>query len=161
MCSSDLFFIEAGTIHAIGKDIVIAEIQQNSNVTYRVYDYGRIGADGKKRDLHIEKALAVTNCNPKIKSDSFEPHLGACKYFIVDKLILDGKFMQKISGRVDEDSFLHILVIDGKGSIKNGEEVFFQKGDSILLTAATGDFEISGCCEALLTTIPYGGTQNG
>ena len=69
--------------------------------------------------------------------------------------------MQKISGRVDEDSFLHILVIDGKGSIKNGEEVFFQKGDSILLTAATGDFEISGCCEALLTTIPYGGTQNG
>ncbi len=51
----DVFFIEAGTIHAIGKGIVIAEIQQNSNVTYRVYDYGRTGPDGKQRDLHIEK----------------------------------------------------------------------------------------------------------
>ena len=54
----DVLFIESGTIHAIGKDILIAEIQQNSNVTYRVYDYGRVGRDGKKRDLHIEKALA-------------------------------------------------------------------------------------------------------
>ena len=57
----DVLFIESGTIHAIGKDILIAEIQQNSNVTYRVYDYGRVGKDGKKRDLHIEKAIAVTN----------------------------------------------------------------------------------------------------
>ena len=56
----DVLFIESGTIHAIGADILIAEIQQNSNVTYRVYDYGRVGKDGKKRDLHIEKALAVT-----------------------------------------------------------------------------------------------------
>ena len=52
----DVLFIESGTIHAIGADILIAEIQQNSNVTYRVYDYGRVGKDGKKRDLHIEKA---------------------------------------------------------------------------------------------------------
>ena len=57
----DVLFIESGTIHAIGAGILIAEIQQNSNVTYRVYDYGRVGKDGKKRDLHIEKALAVTN----------------------------------------------------------------------------------------------------
>lgn len=57
----DVFFIEAGTIHAIGKGLIIAEIQQNSNVTYRVYDYGRVGKDGKKRELHIEKALDVTN----------------------------------------------------------------------------------------------------
>lgn len=62
----DVLFIEAGTIHAIGKDILIAEIQQNSNITYRVYDYGRTGKDGKKRDLHIEKALAVTNRVPII-----------------------------------------------------------------------------------------------
>lgn len=151
----DVFFIEAGTIHAIGKDIVIAEIQQNSNVTYRVYDYGRVGVDGKQRDLHIEKALAVTNRNPKVRSDSFEPHLGSCKYFTVDKLVLDGKFMQKMSGKVDEDSFLHLLVIDGKGTITNSEEVAFEKGDSILLTASTGGFDICGSCEALLTTIPY------
>jgi len=60
----DVLFIEPGTIHAIGQNILIAEIQQNSNVTYRVYDYGRVGKDGKKRDLHIEKALAVTNRVP-------------------------------------------------------------------------------------------------
>ena len=151
----DVFFIEAGTIHAIGKDIVIAEIQQNSNVTYRVYDYGRVGLDGKKRDLHIEKALAVTNRDPKVRVESFEPHLGTCKYFTVDKMILDGRFMQKMTGKVDGDSFLHILILEGYGSIVSDGETKFSKGDSILLTAATGEFEISGCCEALLTTIPY------
>ena len=151
----DVFFIEAGTIHAIGKDIVIAEIQQNSNVTYRVYDYGRVGLDGKKRDLHIEKALAVTNRDPKVRAESFEPHLGTCKYFTVDKMILDGRFMQKMTGKVDGDSFLHILILEGYGSIVSDGETKFSKGDSILLTAATGEFEISGCCEALLTTIPY------
>lgn len=152
----DAFFIEAGTIHAIGKNIVIAEIQQNSNVTYRVYDYGRVGADGKARDLHIEKALEVTDRSPKINRASYEPHLGACKYFTVDKLVLDGKFMEAVNGEVDEESFLHILIIDGEGEIQNGETVHFQKGDSLLLTASTGKFKVSGKCEALLTTIPYG-----
>ena len=56
----DLFFIEAGTVHAIGKGTLIAEIQQNSNSTYRVYDYGRLGKDGKPRELHIDKAVDVT-----------------------------------------------------------------------------------------------------
>lgn len=151
----DAFFIEAGTIHAIGKNIVIAEIQQNSNVTYRVYDYGRVDAEGKTRDLHIEKALEVTDRNPKINRASYEPHLGTCKYFTVDKLVLDGKFMETMKGKVDEESFLHILVVEGEGSIVNGKSVTFQKGDSLLLTASTGEFQISGKCEALLTTIPY------
>ena len=61
-----MFFIESGTLHAIGKGILIAEIQQNSNTTYRVYDYGRVGKDGKPRELHIEKAIDVTElCPPK------------------------------------------------------------------------------------------------
>jgi len=151
----DAFFIEAGTIHAIGKGIVIAEIQQNSNLTYRVYDYGRVGADGKKRDLHIEKALEVTDREPKICQKSFEPHLGECNYFTVDKLTLDGRFMKKMEGFVDESSFLHILVLNGKGTITKEQTVSFEKGDSILITASTGEYEISGECEALLTTIPY------
>lgn len=155
----DVFFIEAGTVHAIGKGIVIAEIQQNSNVTYRVYDYGRVGADGKKRDLHIEKALEVVNRNPKIRSESFDPHLGRCRYFSVDKLVLDGKMLQKVEGVVDEASFLHLLILEGSGMICNGECVKFQKGDSILLTASTGKFEIQGTCEALLTTIPHDSRQ--
>ena len=77
----DVLFIESGTLHAIGKGILIAEIQQNSNVTYRVYDYGRVGKDGKKRDLHIEKALAVTSRVPIIRSGSEYPHVADCDYF--------------------------------------------------------------------------------
>ena len=71
----DLFFIEAGTLHAIGKGILLAEIQQNSNTTYRVYDYGRLGADGKPRDLHVEKAIDVTNCTPPTRSTNPEGEL--------------------------------------------------------------------------------------
>lgn len=150
----DVFFIEAGTLHAIGKGIVIAEIQQNSNVTYRIYDYGRKGADGKKRDLHIEKALAVTNRSPKVCTDGFEPHLGSCKYFTVDKLTLDGRVMKEMSGEVDGSTFVHMLVVEGYGVIQNGEEVPFTKGDSLLITASTGRFRVKGNCQALITTIP-------
>ncbi len=66
-----MFFIESGTIHAIGEGIVICEIQQNSNTTYRVYDFGRVGKDGKPRELHIEKANDVSNLTP-LESD-FKP----------------------------------------------------------------------------------------
>lgn len=83
----DTFFIAAGTIHAIGKGIVIAEIQQNSNVTYRVYDYGRIGADGKPRDLHVDKALDVAHLEPPHMDYSFGGHLAqvwAAALFLAD-----------------------------------------------------------------------------
>ena len=79
----DVFFIPAGTLHAICKGIVIAEIQQNSNVTYRVYDYGRLGADGKPRQLHVAQALEVTRCVPPQPQD-FGGHLAACEYFTAD-----------------------------------------------------------------------------
>ena len=132
---SDVFFIEAGTIHAIGKGLIIAEIQQNSNVTYRVYDYGRVGKDGKKRELHIEKAVAVTNCAPAKKDDSHYPHIADCDYFTVDKLNLDGTTFNKLEGTVSEKSFLSILVLDGEGEItSNGERVSYKKGDSIMKT---------------------------
>ncbi len=148
------FFIEAGTIHAIGKGLIIAEIQQNSNVTYRVYDYGRVGKDGKKRELHIEKAVAVTNCAPAKKDDSHYPHIADCDYFTVDKLNLDGTTFNKLEGTVSEKSFLSILVLDGEGTItSNGESVSYKKGDSIFLTAGSGEYSIEGVCDALLTTI--------
>lgn len=63
----DVFFIEAGTLHAIGKGILIAEVQQNSNTTYRVSDYGRLGADGKPRELHIKQAVDVTKTEKPTK----------------------------------------------------------------------------------------------
>ncbi len=150
----DALFIESGTLHAIGKGILIAEIQQNSNVTYRIYDYGRVGKDGKKRDLHIEKALAVTNRMPIIKSGSQYPHIADCDYFTVDKLNLDGRLTYRTQGHVDETSFLSILILDGEGSIRcDAEIVDFCKGDSIFLPADSGDWLIEGCCDALLTTI--------
>ncbi|MFR3345572.1 MAG: class I mannose-6-phosphate isomerase [Anaerobutyricum sp.] len=125
----DVFFIEAGTIHAIGKGLIIAEIQQNSNVTYRVYDYGRVGKDGKKRELHIEKALDVTNRAPAKKDGQpLSTYIADCDYFTVDKLNLDGKTFNKMEGTVSEKSFLSILVLDGEGEItSNGERVSYKK----------------------------------
>lgn len=150
----DILFIESGTLHAIGKGILVAEIQQNSNVTYRIYDYGRVGADGKKRDLHIEKALDVTNRIPIVKSGENYPHVADCDYFTVDKLNLDGKLTYRTQGTVDEKSFLSILILDGKGSIScKGENLEYKKGDSFFLSANSGDWQIEGTCDALLTTI--------
>lgn len=150
----DVLFIEPGTIHAIGKGCVIAEIQQNSNVTYRVYDYGRKGKDGKERDLHIEKALQVTNLVPIRRSKTFEPHLAECEYFTVDKLVLDGRIMKKMSGTLDKSTFVSVLAVSGEGLVRSGDEtVAFQKGDSVFLTADTGNYEIEGKCEALITTL--------
>ena len=150
----DVIFIEAGTIHGIGKGCTIAEIQQNSNVTYRVYDYGRKDKDGKERDLHIEKALQVTKRVPILRQKSFSPHIASCKYFTVDKLVLDGKLMQRMSGNVDKETFVNILVLEGEGQVRAGEEsIAFRKGDSILITANTGAYEVEGICEELMTTV--------
>ncbi|MBR3345982.1 MAG: ROK family protein, partial [Solobacterium sp.] len=150
----DTLFIESGTLHAIGKGLLIAEIQQNSNVTYRVYDYGRVGKDGKLRDLHIEKALAVTNRVPIVQKGESYPHIADCDYFTVDKLDLDGRLLYRMQGNVGKESFLSILILDGSGTISNqGEKIAYQKGDSIFLPAGSGDFTIEGTCDALLTTI--------
>lgn len=149
----DVFFIESGTIHAIGAGILIAEIQQNSNVTYRVYDYGRKDKNGNQRELHTGKALEVTELD-KVRNLSFSPDIAVCDYFKVDKVYLDGENMNRIAGVVTSKSFLSILIIDGEGTITNGlEKVDFKKGDSLFMTAASGGYEINGACEALLTSV--------
>lgn len=150
----DVLFIEPGTIHAIGKGNLIAEIQQNSNVTYRVYDYGRKGPDGRERDLHIEKALQVTNRIPIMRRKSFEPHIVSCDYFKVDKIVLDGQLMKRMFGEIDNSSFASLLVLDGRGEVRSGmERMAVKKGDSIFITANTGEYEMEGNFEALLTTV--------
>ncbi len=150
----DAFLIESGTIHAIGKGCLIAEIQQNSNVTYRVYDYGRKGKDGRKRDLHIEKALAVTTRVPVIKNGEGYPHLADCDYFTVDKLNLDGELTYRMQGTVTDSSFLNVMILDGEGTLTNKQEkVPYRKGDSLFLPAGSGDWQIEGRCDALMTTI--------
>ena len=146
----EMYFIESGTIHAIGRDVLIAEIQQNSNVTYRVYDFGRVGADGKPRDLHIEKAKNVTNLMPMKERKEFGPHLADCDYFTVDRLLTDGIY----EGKTDGTTFHSLLVLAGEGSLTAaGENVSFRKGDSLFVSADNGAYKIEGNMEALLTTV--------
>lgn len=153
----DVFYIEAGTIHAIGENILIAEIQENSNVTYRVYDYGRIGKDGKKRELHVGKALEVTSLAPAGSKPSMEPHVADGPYFTVDKLNLDGRLFSKQEGRVAGDSFASVLFLEGEGKICCGGEILdYQKGDSFFIPAGAGDYWVEGSCQALVTTIGSG-----
>ena len=150
----DVLFIEAGTIHAIGKGIVIAEIQQNSNVTYRVYDFGRVGKDGKKRELHIDKAVEVTNRVLISRKNTCYPHIASCDYFTVDCLNMDGKLMSSMKGSVGEESFASILIMEGEGTIScGGETIPYRKGDSFFMSAGSGEYEISGECEVLITTV--------
>jgi len=151
----DVFFIEAGTLHAIGKGILIAEIQQNSNTTYRVYDYGRVGKDGKPRELHIEKAkdvtcLAPAKQYPDTPVEQFDGYtsklLAKCEYFTT--YALDIETSAELTA--DETSFNSLLFLEGEGTVG---DVAFRKGDSIFITAGTGDYTVKGKCKAVLTKI--------
>ena len=143
----DCFFIPSGTLHAICKGIVIAEIQQNSNVTYRVYDYGRVGADGRPRALHVDKALEVTD-RAASAPQNFDCHLAQCRYFTVD--LLNGP----CSGTADSNSFVSLLAVDGAGYLVcGGETVPFRKGESAFLPANSGDYQCKGSLVVLRTTV--------
>lgn len=144
----DVFYIPAGMVHAICKGIVIAEIQQNSNVTYRVYDYGRTGANGAPRQLHIEQAIQVSKLEPPRTGYNFGGHLVRCAYFTVDK------YISPCCIDTDEESFSSLLVIDGAGTIVCGdEEISARKGDSIFISAASGKSKVNGEISVLCTRI--------
>lgn len=148
----DTFFIEAGTIHAICKGIVIAEIQQNSNVTYRVFDYNRVGTDGKPRQLHVSKALDVTRTVPPRTDYDFDSHLGCCNSFVTDLLQLSGN---EVTASTDGSTFHSLLAVKGSGSVScSGETVSFEQGDSIFLPADCGSYRVSGQCTVVRTTVP-------
>ncbi len=153
----DLFFIEAGTLHAIGSGILLAEIQQNSNTTYRVYDYGRLGADGKPRELHIKKAIDVTSCTPPTRDTNPEGELvnedghstqllTKCDLFNVTKVTVNDKFVDI----ADNKSFISILVTDGCGSI---DGINIKKGDSLFIPANYGEYTVSGKTELIITRV--------
>ncbi len=145
----DVFFIPSGTIHAICKGIVLAEVQQNSNVTYRVYDYGRLGSDGKPRQLHIKQALAVTKTAPVDRSAfHFEGHLAKCRYFTMDLL------SAPYTGTVDDTSFAALLAVEGSGQIRCGDQTLsLEKGNCVFLPAGSNDFAIKGDLRLLCTTV--------
>ncbi|MDL2215723.1 ROK family protein [Ruminococcaceae bacterium OttesenSCG-928-N02] len=147
----DVFFIEPGIVHAVGAGITLAEVQQSSNVAYRMFDYGRTGHDGRARPLHIEKAMDVINLTPPPKERNFGPHLCQCPAFTVDKITVRGDVFTAYASGV---SFHHLLVLTGTGTLHGaGEELTFKKGDSIFVEAGSGTFTITGECDVLQTQL--------
>ncbi len=158
--AGETYFIPAGMLHAIGAGILIAEIQQNSDLTYRVYDFDRVGADGKKRELHVDKALAVTR--PYDESEINEQRfargkacdtgelLASSKYFKVRRLTQSGTAKLCAS----DDSFVSLLCTDGEGSIfADGVSYKITKGDSYFIPAGMGDFIIDGKLTVIISEV--------
>lgn len=144
----DVFWIEPGTIHAIGAGILIAEVQQSSDVTYRVYDYGRIDADGKARQLHVKEACEVVSLKPSVLPDCLEGHLAKCPFFTVDLLRVQSECMLE----VDANSFHSLLVLEGQLIVSWGDgSIHVRKGDSLLVEAGTGKVKLHGVGELLHT----------
>ncbi len=155
----DTFFIPAGTLHAICGGLLIAEIQQSSNTTYRVYDYNRRDKDGKLRPLHVEKAVDVTNLHPVTESGYVPPVtkdgntvtvLASCPYFETVKYEIASCAQMAARG-----AFELLVFTEGNGSIAyDGGEEAFRSGDSFFIPATLGDYTIHGACDVLRTYIP-------
>lgn len=150
----ETYFIPSGMVHAICKGILIAEIQQNSNITYRVYDYNRVGADGKLRELHVEDALAVIG---KIEDPSAvcaqtdeEKHIIAkCDYFTVYH-----HAYQAFAMNASADSFIHLLCLDGKAVIAHKDGTMtIAKGESVFVPAGFGGIAVSGGADIVASTL--------
>lgn len=140
----DCYFIPSGTIHAIGKGVTLIEIQQNSNLTYRLYDYNRLGKDGKPRPLHIEKALKVIDYHPYEKRQKEGHLLGQCEYF--ETYAYEVKEMNALK---EDDSFCSITFLDGEGTI-NG--LPYHTFDSFFISAKE-EVKIIGTGHYVLTKV--------
>lgn len=156
----DVFFVPSGTVHGIGAGILIVEIQESSNVTYRVYDYDRIDKNGKKRELHFDKAVQVMNMDivPDVshKPRMVKYYLGCsrellcrCKYFETERIQVTKGF----SCSVLYSSFQVIMCLSGYGDIETAnaeiKPMRFQKGEPMLLPAGMGRCYILGETEVL------------
>ncbi len=144
----DVFFIPAGCVHAIGSGILIAEIQQSSNVTYRVYDYMRRGKDGKLRELHIDKALdVIVDYTPeeiekiRYSKGKTDTALANCDYFKVDRYLVDGSLTVALG-----EGFAHILCLEGTGTV-DGVEI--SKGESIFIPKEFSSVTVEGKLEII------------
>ena len=147
----DVFFITPGTIHAICGGICICEVQQNSNITYRVYDYNRRDKGGNTRELHIDKAADIALLKPSPEYPRLKGNnLAKCEYFTVKKIECDG--IENV--KTDIKSFYSIIVIDGGGMLKmNGKDFTLKKGDSVFIPAQEGVFKLCGKLDVILTHI--------
>ncbi|MCA0971543.1 mannose-6-phosphate isomerase, class I [Halobacillus litoralis] len=145
----DFFYVPSGTIHAIGAGIQILETQQSSDITYRVYDYDRVGNDGKKRELHLEKSIEVTNIpheDPAVdRKHTLEAGLKKEtlieeSYFSVYHWTLDGT-----SKELNAATYQLMSVLEGEGTLETGGETYtFQKGDHFIIPATMDSFTLKG-----------------
>lgn len=146
----DTYYIPAGTIHAIGAGVTLAEIQENSNLTYRVYDYGRVGADGKPRALHIGKALEVTRTCPVVLETPGQKGnvLVSCEKFRVERV------SAPYSGRTGGEGFRFLLCVGGECVFRCGEVSFgVGKGGNVFVPSdCEEEFGLEGVGEFLVTS---------
>lgn len=159
---NDVFFIEAGTVHAIGAGALIAEIQEASNLTYRLYDYNRVDKNGQKRELHIDKALDVVDLKSggsprqpmrvlQFKRGCASEILCRCKYFQVERMLINTESCRAMTDfQTDSTSFQVLLCVDGCGSLF-GEDVLinFFKGDCIFIPADSIPLKLHGKAQVL------------
>ncbi len=159
----DIINIPSGLVHAIGKGIVLAEIQQNSNTTYRVYDFDRVDKNGAKRPLHIEKALEVIDFDTgkrkekykgldiELKQNSYKKHMTANGFFSTELYHVDGS----IDESADGSKFCIYTVIKGEGRIVyDGGCMGIASGESLLIPAVMGSYKIEGRLEAVKAYVP-------
>lgn len=164
---NDLFYVKAGTIHAIGAGALIAEIQQNSDLTYRLYDYNRADPSGSKRTLHIEKALEVadlTGCTAprqplrvlNYRQGCASEFLCRCKYFEVHRLLVNTENCRTlVPYQSDNMSFRVLLCINGCGDllIMNGNTIQIFKGDCIFFLRILYQPNFMGKCSSWMSDV--------
>ena len=143
--AGDCYFIPSGTIHAIGAGCLICEIQQNSNLTYRVYDFGRTDKNDKPRELHVDKAMKVTGLKKYEKKEMQGDLLGMSKYFSVRKLLVKDTL-----ALCPNKSFQCLTCVKGEGKIGDKE---IRTGDSYFVPADNGTYTLSGEMEVIMTEI--------
>lgn len=142
----DFISIPSGTIHAIMDGIMLCEIQQSSDVTYRLYDWNRLDKNGKPRELHKQKALDVINLNNDNKIYNYEKiksnmNIYKSKSFNIDMIKVKGQIYETSN----EDSFFAYIVLDGKGSIKTSKYCKkIEKGTTFLVPATLGNYSLIG-----------------
>ncbi|WP_193554861.1 mannose-6-phosphate isomerase, class I [Halobacillus salinus] len=152
----DFYYVPSGTIHAIGAGIQILETQQSSDITYRVYDYDRVGSDGKKRELHLEKSLEVTNTpheDPAIeRTHSLEAGLRKETlteetYFSVYHWTLDGT-----SQDLKTETYQLMSVLEGEGEVvTDGKTFSIEKGDHFIIPATMDSFQLKGQAKLIVS----------
>lgn len=162
--SDDIFFIKPGTVHAIGAGALIAEIQESSNLTYRLFDYNRVDKNGKKRELHIEKALAVVNMQGsarpkqplrvlKYRRGYAAEMLCCCKYFQVERVLVNTERCRELASfQSNSDSFQVLLCTNGCGimTFGDGEVLQLFRGDCVFLPADSVEVKVHGELQLLL-----------